>query len=101
MKKLAKIKVRLELIFGLIFGRYKYFAFFHLTRKDLENQLINHPEGYDVNVKVHGLQIYNIQTMIKDYSDSITEEDLILEKAKLEAEAELLKNKRDEKNKKL
>jgi len=101
MKKLAKIKVRLELILGLIFGRYKHFAFFHLTRKDLEHQLIAHPEGYDVNVKIHGLQLYNIQTMIRDYSSSITEEDIILEKAKLHAEAELANRKRHEKNKKL
>ena len=100
MKK-NKLKVRLTLIWGLIIGKYKHFAFFHMDRGALISQLVNDPDGYEIHVELHGLQRYNVTLMVMDYSSNIGPEDIILEKAAFEAEAELLKQKRDEKNKRV
>lgn len=101
MKKINKLKVRITLIWGLLTGKYKHFAFFHMDRNSLIGQLLDNPDGYDVQVKAHGLQFYNIQLIVTHMASQITPEDLMLEKAAFEAKAELLKQKRDEKNKRV
>jgi len=58
-----------------------------IDRKNLTLQL--NGEDYDIKGERCGLQNYNMNHMIRSWADLVDDDDLLLQKIQLEAEAEL------------
>ena len=82
---LLKIKIKCQILYRIITGKYKHFVVFNV---DEENHLkLLKGEDFDVDGKYYGIQHYCYLQMIKCLSNTIKDNDLICEKAHFEASA--------------
>ena len=87
--KLIKLKNRLKVCWNILFGNYKHFIIFNIQNDDF----IDFSKGYKYEVDFHwiGMNSYLSWCLLKDVSDMKTDVDMVLIKAKEQAEYELRK----------
>lgn len=85
---MRKFRVRIKTCFDILFGKHQSWVLIKLEKK---KDLVDLLEGKDIHVETtfEGLQKYNMLTLIKRIGDSLDMDELILEKAKFEGEAEI------------
>lgn len=88
---MKKLKIKLEVIYKILTGKYKHFVIFNVDEKNLVKLLKG--EDFDVDGKYYGLRHYCYLSMIKCLSNTIDENDMVCEKAHFESSATELKKK--------
>ena len=86
---MKKLKIKLEVIYKIIIGKYKHFVIINVDDKNLVK--LSKGEDFNVNGKYYGLSHYCYLSMIKCLSNNIDEIDMICEKAHDEAYATEIK----------
>jgi hypothetical protein len=89
---MTKLVVKLNILWNIITNKYKHFVVLDIS----EEQMINlfSDKDFEVEVMYHGLQPYVVQRMINQCSTVKDDIDMMLDKAKFEAEAELHNRKK-------
>jgi hypothetical protein len=81
----SKRKTKLKVIWDLLTNKYNHWIIIQLSDEDVVNLIKE--EGFDVSTHYYGLQRYNCQTIFKGLGESIDDSEMLLSKAKYEAEA--------------
>jgi hypothetical protein len=82
---MKKFVTRLRVAFKILFGRRKHWAMINISKENLVELLKGNE--FDVDVFYHGIQPYVFYKLIKCVSNSKDDIDMMLDKAKFEAEA--------------
>lgn len=83
---MKKLKIKLEILYNIIFGKYKSFIIINVTKDNLVKLFEN--DEFDTDCMYYGLRPYVFMKLIKQAAKGISEEDLICEKAHFELSAE-------------
>ncbi len=87
---MKKLILRLKAIYRILTNNH--WIVFVINKDNLIKMLTE--KEYEVNILFHGLQPYGVWKIVKDISLEKDDNDMILDKAKFEAEAELNKSKK-------
>lgn len=89
-----KFAVKLNILWKIVTNQYKHFVVLDISQEHMINLFSD--EDFDVEVMYYGLQPYVVQRMINQCSTVKDDVDMMLDKAKFEAEAELHSRKRQD-----
>ena len=81
---MKKLKIKIRTFYSILFN--KHWVFIHISEKDIRKFLSG--EDASVGITYCGLQRYTHRAIIKQVAESIDSDELILDKAAFEAEAE-------------
>ena len=81
----TRITIRLKLCYNILFNKYRHYIVINVDKKNLRMALSG--EDFEVGGYYHGLQPYGYWLIIKNIAASKDDDDMILEKAKFEADA--------------
>lgn len=86
MKKYMFLKflIRIKVCWLILTRKYDHWFIVNLSEKELIKQIEG--EDYEPKVYMHGIRSYMMNKTVKDWADSISEVDMICEKANMEAE---------------
>ena len=87
---MKKLKVRIIAAYRILFRRYNHWVILDVNDENLVKLLKN--ESFDADILYHGVQPYIYYKMIKMVGNSKDDIDMLLDKAKFEADASELKN---------
>lgn len=89
--RLYKFFIRLKTCYKILFV-YKHWFLTILTREQLV--LLLKGDNFEIKMMKHGLHEYNIICIAKSIAETKDDIDMMLEKAKFQAESELFKTKK-------
>jgi hypothetical protein len=87
---MKKLKVRIIAAYRILFRKYNHWVILDVNDENLVKLLKN--ESFDADILYHGVQPYIYYKMIKMVGNSKDDIDMLLDKAKFEADASELKN---------
>lgn len=82
-----KFKIRLKIIYGILFKKHTNWAFISIKHTDLSALLED--KAYGIYIMTHGLHEYAFYKLVKIVAKEKDDIDMLLDKAKFEAEAQL------------
>lgn len=87
---MKKLRVKIKAIITILTSKHWF-----IVKQDTYNlTLLLKDKDFDIDLLYYGLQPYGVWKIIKSMSYMKDDNDMILDKAKFEAEAELYKNKK-------
>lgn len=87
---MKKLRSKIQIILGILTGKYKHCFLINIPRKDLENMLSGN--DYGIELVFYGVERYLINTTIKNISSNIRDTDIMLQQIEFEVKAEEFNN---------
>lgn len=87
---MRKFKVRMFVIYHLLFKKWKHWTIITINDDSLIKFLKD--KDYDIGIALHGMPSYVFYSIIKSISNTKSDVDMICEKANFEASAEEYNN---------
>lgn len=88
---MKKFKIRLHAAYRILFRKYNHWVILNVSDENLIKLLKD--EDFDTDMLYHGVQPYVFYRIIKMVSNSKDDIDMVLDKAKFEADATEYKRK--------
>jgi hypothetical protein len=88
-----KLKIRLITCWYILTRKYNNWVIINVDKKNLI-KIVSDKKNFEGDMQYHGLQPYIISRMIKMMANAKDETEMICDKAKFEADAEMYKSKK-------
>ena len=82
---IKKLRSKINIILGVLSGKYKHCFLVNLKTKQLENLLVD--KDFEIEIDYYGVQPYIINKVAKEMSENTRDTDLMLQKLEFEVKA--------------